>query len=88
VDERLTADGVLASGQGTGVRRWHKWVTWSACLMAGFTPTRGGKEKLTVLAYRGPKDETFIATGGLQPGEADLPNDPGKFEGRHPAGLP
>jgi hypothetical protein len=88
VDERVTADGVVASGKGTGVQRWHKWVTWNACLMAGFTPTLGGKEKLTVLAYRGPKDETFIATGGLQPGEADLPNDPGKFEGRRPAGLP
>ena len=87
VDDRVTADGVVASGRGTGVRRWHKWVTWSACLMAGFTPTRGGKEKLTVLAYRGPKDETFIATGGLQPGESDLPIDPGKFEGRRPAGL-
>jgi hypothetical protein len=87
-DKRLTADGVLVSGKGVGVRRWHKWVTWNACLMGGFTPTRGGKEKLTVLAYRGPKDETFIATGGLQPGEADLPNDPGKFEGRHPPGLP
>ena len=87
MDQRVTADGVVASGKGTGVRRWHKWVTRNACLMAGFTPTRDGKEKLTVLAYRGPKDETFIATGGLQPGESDLPIDPGKFEGRRPAGL-
>jgi hypothetical protein len=88
VDDRLTADGVVVSGRATGVRRWHKWVTRNACLMAGFTPTRSGKEQLTVLAYRGPKDETFIATGGLQPGESDLPIDPGKFEGRHPPGLP
>ena len=88
MDQRVTADGVVASGKGTGVQRWHKWVTRDACLMAGFTPTHSGKEKLTVLAYRGPKDETFIATGGLQPGESDLPNDPGKFEGRPPGGLP
>jgi hypothetical protein len=87
MDMRATADEVLVSGKGTGVQRWHKWVTRNASLMAGFTPTRGGKEKLTVIAYRGPKEETFIATGGLQPGEADVPGDPGKFEGRHPPGL-